>query len=348
MRTSTQIFAVITAAIFTAMPVLAMASDDKPGVTIYATGGTIAGSSKSNIDTTNYTSGDIGIQQLLDAVPELEEIAIVTGEQIANTGSSNIDQAILLKLSKAINKQLATPDTHGAVVTHGTDTLEETGFFLDLTVDSDKPVVMVGAMRPATAIGADGPFNLLEAVTLAASDKAMGRGAMIVINDRIGSAFYATKTNAIMLDTFKAIEQGYLGAFVSAQPHFYYGPVKPTNKPNFDISNVDSLPKVDILYGYQDADSFLFSAAIENGAKGIILASTGNGSVPKRMDEAVKKAMANGIPVIRSTRTGNGIVSAKEMGIGSGIYNPQKARILLMLVLSQTDDMEKIRAYFEQ
>lgn len=347
MRISTRVIAVITVAVFTAMPVLAAEPADKPGVTIYATGGTIAGSSKSNTDTTDYTSGDIGVQQLLDAVPELEDVATVTGEQIANTGSSNIDQAILLKLSKAINKQLATPDTHGVVITHGTDTLEDTGFFLDLTVDSDKPVVMVGAMRPATAISADGPFNLLEAVTLAASDKAMGRGAMIVINDRIGSAFYTTKTNAIMLDTFKAVEQGYLGAFVSAQPHFYYEPAEPTNKPSFDISNIDSLPKVDILYGYQDAESSLLTAAIENGAKGIVLASTGNGSVPKRMEEAVKKAMADGIPVIRSTRTGNGIVSPKEMGIGSGVYNPQKARILLMLVLSQTDDMEKIRGYFE-
>lgn len=347
MSIATQMIAVITAAVVTAMPVLAAEPADKPGVTIYATGGTIAGSSKSNTDTTDYTVGDIGVQQLLDAVPELEDVAMVTGEQTANTDSTNIDQAILLKLSKAINKQLATPDTHGAVITHGTDTLEETGFFLDLTVDSDKPVVMVGAMRPATAISADGPFNLLEAVTLAASDKAMGRGAMIVLNDRIGSAFYTTKTNAIMLDTFKAVEQGYLGAFVSGQPHFYYEPAEPTNKPGFDISNIDSLPKVDILYGYQDVDSSLLTAAIDNGAKGIVLAFPGNGTVPKRMDKAVKKAMADGIPVIRSTRTGNGIVSPKEMGIGSGVYNPQKARILLTLVLSQTDDMKKIRGYFE-
>lgn len=339
----------LVASVTTAMMFIGASShaQEIPDVTIYATGGTIAGSSASSSDTTNYTSGEIGVQQLIDVVPELTSVASLEGKQIANTGSSNIDQEILLNLSKEINEELANTDTHGVVVTHGTDTLEETGFFLDLTVASDKPVVMVGAMRPATAISADGPFNLLEAVTLAASEEAMGRGTMIVLNDRIGSAFYTTKTNSIMLDTFSANEQGYLGAFVSSKPMFYFESSVPSNKPFFDITNTESLPKVDIIYGYQDVDASLLENAIENGAQGIVIAASGNGSVPDRMDNAVQQAMEDGIPIVRSTRTGNGIVSAKEMGIGSGVYNPQKARILLSLALSESSDMDTIRSYFE-
>ena len=177
---------------------------------------------ESSTDTTNYSSGDIGVQQLIDAVPELANVAELQGTQISNTGSSNIDQEILLRLSKDINDTFNNSETQGVVITHGTDTLEETGFFLDLTVDSDKPIVMVGAMRPASAISADGPFNLLEAVKLAANEEAVGRGTMMVLNDRIASAFYTTKTNAIMMDTFKAVEQGYLGSFRQQRAFFLY------------------------------------------------------------------------------------------------------------------------------
>ncbi|MEQ9915125.1 asparaginase [Pectobacterium aroidearum] len=327
-----------------------LADDVKPGVTIYATGGTIAGKAESNTATTGYQAGAIGIQELLNAVPAIGDVATVTGEQIANTASGNIDQAILLKLSKAINKQLSDANTHGVVVTHGTDTLEETAFFLDLTVKSEKPVVIVGAMRPATAISADGSMNLLEAVTLATSKNAEKRGAMVLLNDRIGSAFYTTKTNATSLDTFKANEQGYLGAFYGGVPRFFYQPAAPENKPFFDVSNKETLAKVDILYGYQDQDSGLLNAAIEQGAKGIIIAGSGNGSTPTRIKEDIKKAVAKGIPVVISTRTGNGYVTDKKKdgAIGSGFYNPQKARILLSLALSNGDDIEKIRSYFEQ
>lgn len=327
-----------------------LAADAKPGVTIYATGGTIAGKAASNTATTGYQAGAIGIQELLDAVPAIANVATVQGEQIANTSSGNIDQAILLKLSKAINERLRDADTHGAVVTHGTDTLEETAFFLDLTVKSDKPVVVVGAMRPATAISADGSMNLLEAVTLATDKGAEKRGAMVLLNDRIGSAFYTTKTNATALDTFKANEQGYLGAFYGGVPRFFYQPAAPANKPFFDVSDKTSLAKVDILYSYQDQDGGLLNAAIEQGAKGIVIAGSGNGATPSRVKEVIKSAIAKGIPVVVSTRTGNGYVTAKKdgVGIGSGFYNPQKARILLSLALSNGDDMEKIRAYFEQ
>ena len=330
-------------------PVLAQddaAQDNLPQVKIFATGGTIAGSSSSSTDTTDYTSGNIGVDQLLEAVPELSDVAQVSGEQVSNTGSFNVDQKILLDLYSAITEAFEG-DTAGAVITHGTDTMEETGFFLDLTVDSDKPIIMVGAMRPATAISADGPINLLQAVTLAGSEEGRERGAMIVLNDRIGSAYFTTKTDSLALNTFKAIEEGYLGRFISNEPYFYYPPVEPVNKPSFDISGIEELPRVDIVYGYQDVDATAMNAAIEAGAKGIVIAGVGNGNIPDRMNEAVEKAMSNGIPVIRSTRTGNGIVTqGTDPGIGSGVYNPQKARIVLMLALATGEGMEEIRGHF--
>ena len=325
-----------------------MAAEGKPEVVIYATGGTIAGSSTESTDTTDYKAGAIGVNKLIAAVPEITEFAEVSGVQIANTGSNNITQDIELKLSKEISKVLKEDGVAGAVVTHGTDTLEETAFFLDLTVKSPKPVVVVGAMRPATAISADGGMNLLEAVKLAVTPDAMDRGAMVVLNDRIGSAFYTTKTNSTALDTFKATEQGYIGMFLSGVPYFYYKTTKPVNKHYFDISSTDKLPVVKILYSYQDQDSSLLEAAIANGAKGIVIAGTGNGSIPETMNPAVEKAMAAGIPVVRSTRTGNGFTTPKDVGIGSGIYNPQKSKIMLELALNAGASMEEIRDYFEK
>lgn len=168
----------------------------KPNVTILATGGTIAGSSKSNLDTTDYKAGSLGIDVLINAVPEINDVAIVKGEQISNTISGNISSEILLNLSKRVNHLLNEGKQQGIVITHGTDTIEETAFFLDLTTQNEQPIVIVGAMRPATAISADGPMNLLEGVVLAADKKAKNRGVMVVLNDRIGSAFYTTKANS--------------------------------------------------------------------------------------------------------------------------------------------------------
>lgn len=335
---------VLAAALFSTS-MLALAAD-KPGVTIYATGGTIAGTAKSNTDTTNYKSGSITVEMLINAVPSLTDVATVSGEQIANVGSSNITQAILLKMAKSINAKLAGDDTHGVVITHGTDTTEETAFFLDLTVKSHKPVIVVGAMRPATAISADGSMNLLEAVTLAASKEAEDRGAMVVLNDRIASAFYVTKTNSTTIDTFKSVEQGYLGTFIGGAPKFYYEPSKPVGKPFFDVSKYESLPKVVILYSYQDQDVALLDAAVKDGAKGIVIAGTGNGSIPATLKDKVIELMQKGIPVVRSTRTGSGFVTAKTEGIGAGYYNPQKSRILLTLALAEGASMDQIKAYF--
>lgn len=183
-----------------------------PHIVILATGGTIAGTAANNTQTAGYKSGELGVQTLINAVPEMNNIARVDGEQVANIGSENMTSDIILKLSQKVNALLARDDVDGVVITHGTDTLDETAYFLNLTVKSDKPVVFTAAMRPASAISADGAMNLLEAVTVAADPNAKGRGVMVVLNDRIGSARFVTKTSATTLDTFKAPEEGYLGS----------------------------------------------------------------------------------------------------------------------------------------
>jgi len=325
----------------------ASAQDARPTVKIYATGGTIAGVSKSSSDTSHYKSGALDVETLINAVPRLKDIADVSGEQIANVSSSNVTSDILLKLANSINKELHRPEVSGAVVTHGTDTLEETAFFLDLTVQSNKPVVVVGAMRPATAISADGPFNLLQAVALAACGEAKDRGVMIVMNDRIGSAFYTTKTNTTAVDTFRAVEQGYLGMFVGEKPHFYYTPALPTHKPKFDVSKVKAFPKVSIIYMHEDQDPGQLDAAIKAGAEGIVVAGSGNGAMPASVKQRVGELTEKGYPIILSTRTGGGLTIPKR-GIGSGSLNPQKARILLMLALAQHADTDTLRRYFNE
>ncbi|KAE8341260.1 hypothetical protein BDV24DRAFT_174902 [Aspergillus arachidicola] len=323
-----------------------------PNVTIFATGGTIAGSSADNTATTGYKAGAVGIQTLIDAVPEMLNVANVAGVQVTNVGSPDITSDILLRLSKQINEVVCNdPTMAGAVVTHGTDTLEESAFFLDATVNCRKPVVIVGAMRPSTAISADGPLNLLQSVTVATSPKARDRGALIVMNDRIVSAFYASKTNANTVDTFKAIEMGNLGEVVSNKPYFFYPPVKPTGKTEVDIRNITSIPRVDILYSYEDMHNDTLYSAIDNGAKGIVIAGSGSGSVSTPFSAAMEDITTkHNIPIVASTRTGNGEVpsSAESSQIASGYLNPAKTRVLLGLLLAQGKSVEEVRAVFER
>lgn len=313
-----------------------------------ATGGTIAGSSADATDTMTYQVGNITLDTLISAVPQLNDVAELSGEQIANIASSDIDNTILLKLADKVNQCIADPNIDGIVITHGTDTLEETAFFLELTTHCyKKPVVLVGAMRPATALSADGPFNLLQAVTLAASSDAVGRGVLIVLNDRIGSAYYTTKTNTTAVDTFKATEQGYLGAFLGTKPHFYYSAAIPTGRHQFDLSRIETLPKVPIVYIHSGQDTEQIDYLVERGAKGLVLAGTGAGSLPSKMKTCLTKLEDQGISVIRASRTGSGFaVKEDDGGIAAGILNPQKARILLMLALATGSDLQQIKQYF--
>ncbi|MNW27526.1 L-asparaginase 2 precursor [compost metagenome] len=325
-----------------------------PNVVILATGGTIAGSAASNTDTTGYQAGAIGIQTLIQAVPEMKKLANVSGEQIANVGSTSINNDILLHMAKRINELLQSDDVDGIVITHGTDTLEETAYFLNLVVKSDKPVVVVGAMRPATAISADGPFNLYNAVRLASSPEAKSKGVMIMLNDRIGAARYISKTNTTAVDTFRSNEQGYLGAIVGEKIHFYNESTrKHTSQTEFDISNLTELPQVDILYEYQNNGRYLYDAAVAAGAKGIVVAGSGNGSMSSASSEGATDAGKIGVIIARSSRVGSGTVSGRSADLAKNFVtadslNPQKARILLMLALTKTNDPSQIQSYFNE
>ncbi|KAK7419620.1 hypothetical protein QQX98_003211 [Neonectria punicea] len=328
-----------------------------PNVTIFATGGTIAGSAGSSSQVTGYQAGALGVDVLIEAVPEILNVSNVKGIQFSNIGSQAMNSSLLVDLSQRIQVAVDDPYVSGIVVTHGTDTLEETAFFLDLTVRTEKPIVVVGAMRPATAISADGPMNLLESVTLAASPKGRGRGVMVVLNDRIGSAYYTTKSNANSLDTFKAYEQGFLGAFEDVLPFFFYPPALPVGRPYFDLAKndpEDGMPQVDVLYGYQELNAALIPAAVESGAKGLVLAGSGAGSWTDDGNEAVQKVInEHHTAVVYSRRPMDGFVAQApiedgvEWGIGGGFLNPQKARILLQLAINAGYSVAQMRSIFE-
>lgn len=320
-----------------------------PNITIFATGGTIAGSAATSDQTTGYNAGALGVDLLIDAVPEIWNVSNVKGVQVANVGSPSITPAILLNLTQQVQRALDDPYCSGVVITHGTDTLEESAFFLDLTIRSEKPVVVVGAMRPATAISADGPINLLEAVTLAADPNARGRGTMIVLNDRISSAYFTTKTNANAMDTFKSSEQGYLGFFINIKPKFYSTPSLPLGRPYFDVMNTTSLPQIDILYGYQGLNPTLATAAVESGAKGLVLAGMGAGGWTDPGTEVIEELIAtHGTPVVFSRRPMDGYVEPQgTVGYGGGFLNPQKARLVLQLAVNAGYGEAQLRTIFE-
>lgn len=325
-----------------------------PNVKILATGGTIAGSAASNTQMTGYTAGSIGIQVLIDAVPQMKQYANVSGEQVANIASPSITVPIWINIANRVNELLAQGDVDGIVITHGTDTLEETAYFLNLVVKSKKPVVLVGAMRPATAISADGPVNLLNAVRLAANPDARGRGVMIAMNDEINGARDVTKTNTTHVQTFKAPELGYLGYINNGVAKFYKDTTRlHTYKSEFSVKGMSNLPYVPIVYGYVDVDAKFIKAAIDAGAKGIVFAGPGNGSIPKHLEEILYDAAKKGIVIVRSSRVGNGTTTESLKAwtdnniLWSDTLNPQKARILLMLALTKTNDPAQVQKYFD-
>ena len=324
-----------------------------PNVAILATGGTIAGVASSNTATTGYTAGAVAIQTLIDAVPAVKEYANVTGEQIVKISSNNLTDEILLKLAKRCNELLKDPKINGIVITHGTDTMEETAYFLNLTVKSKKPVILVGAMRPSTAISADGPMNLLNAVRLAADPNAADRGVMIAMNDQISAGRDVTKTNTNHVQTFGSHGLGYLGVVAGGKNHFFRKVEKPhTYQTEFDVSKVEKLPRVDIVYTHASADDVMVKAAMAAGAKGIVHAGSGNGSVHGQTEPALAEAVKKGTTVVLSSRTGSGVVAPNmaqyhKAGFIEGQHlNPQKARILLQLALTKTNDQEKIKEMF--
>jgi len=326
----------------------------KPNVVILATGGTIAGSGATSTTTVGYTAATVGVDNLIKAVPELAKVANVKGEQVFQIASENMSNEHWLTLAKRVNALLAQRDVDGIVITHGTDTLEETAYFLDLTVKSKKPVVLVGAMRPSTAISADGPINLYNAVMLAASQEAVGKGVLVALNDQINAAREVTKTNTSTLDTFKTTELGMLGYFQGNKVHFYRQSTrKNTADTEFDVSNLTSLPQVDIVYGYANMGPVALNALVAAGAKGIIHAGVGDGSLAAKVVPSLQAARKQGVVIVRAARVGQGIVARNGEAnddeldtVVSDTLNAQKARILLMLALTKTSDTKEIQRMF--
>lgn len=323
-----------------------------PKVAILATGGTIAGTAASSEQLTGYKAGVLTAEQLIDAVPGIKTLATITAEQIANVDSSQMTVAIWIKLAKRINEILAG-DVDGIVVTHGTDTMEETAYFLNLVVKSKKPVVVVGSMRPATAISADGPLNLLEAVAVAASPSSVGKGVMVALNGSINGARDVTKTNTVEVDTFKSIDLGSLGYVVQNRPMFYKTSArKHTADSEFDIAKLDELPKVEIVYSYVNAGPEAAQGVAAGKPAGIVSGGVGDGLIFGAVEKVLLDAQRAGVVIVRSSRVGTGVTTHEadddsKHFVTADNLNPQKARILLMLALTVTKDAAEIQRMFD-
>lgn len=330
------------------------AEGNKPNVVILATGGTIAGAAATGTQS-GYTSGKVTIDDMINSVPGIRDLANLKGEQVANVGSQDMSFDVLLKVAKRANELLATPNVDGIVITHGTDTMEESAFFLNLTVKSDKPVVMVGSMRPSTAVSADGPLNLYDAVAVAADPRAKGRGVLVVMNDQIQGAHSLTKTSTTAVETFASPVRGVVGVSAYGKNDFYNNPSwKHTKNSEFDISNVTKLPRVDIVYADVDMPADLINASVNNGAKGIVIAGVGNGNMNKASLDAAEQAVKKGVVVVRSSRVPTGTVGRNvevkddEMGfIASDELNPQKSRVLLTLALLKPHTPQQLQEMFK-
>ncbi|WP_108651697.1 L-asparaginase 2 [Dongshaea marina] len=326
----------------------------KPHIVILATGGTIAGSGASATQT-NYTAGQLGVEKLIQAVPQIKQLARVSGEQISNIGSQDMNNKIWLKLADRVNKLLAQPDVDGVVITHGTDTMEETAYFLDLTVHSDKPVVLVGSMRPATAMSADGPMNLYDGVVTAVDKNSRGRGVLVVMNDKVLGARSVTKFNTTGVQAFVAPNFGPLGLIHDGEVDYQRAPERRHTKNSvFDVSGLKTLPKVGIIYNYENASPVAAKAFIDAGYQGIVSAGVGNGNMDHKMLKTLSKAAHDGVLVVRSSRVATGATTlnaevndSKYHFVASGTLNPQKARVLLMLALTKTHDYQKVQRYFQ-
>lgn len=333
--------------------VLQVQAQDLPRVIILATGGTIAGAGAAS-DRAGYTAGKIPIDDLIGAIPTVKKVADISGEQIASVGSQDMTIEIWKKLAIRINEIARNNEADGIVVTHGTDTQEETGYFLDLVTSTDIPVVLTGSMRPATAISADGPKNLYDAITIAANPKSKGRGVLISFNEGIFDARDVMKLSTTKTNAFGSPNTGPVGQAYDGKVEYYLKSEREVNPQNPIVITPDTkFPRVDIVYMYADAPSDMIDMLVSKKADGIVIAGVGNGNFNKAYMEAVKRAVAAGVIVCRASRTPSGRVvlhdeiNDDELGtIVSDDLTPQKARILLMLGLTKTKDKKQLQELF--
>ena len=326
-----------------------------PQVVVLATGGTIAGAAASDVQA-GYTSGQVGVEQLLAAVPQAKKLAAMRGEQIANIGSQDMNDQVWFTLARRVNELVAMPNVDGVVITHGTDTIEETAYFLNLVVKSKKPVVLTAAMRPSTALSADGPLNFFNAVAIAANTQAAGRGVLVVVNDWIHGAASLTKASTTAVQTFLSPLSGLVGTVAYGEPEWYRGPVgKSTADSEFSLDGLTALPRVDIVMAHENMDGALIDAAVAAGAKGVVIAGVGNGNMTKAALDTLARHARNGIVCVRASRVATGQVGRNvevdddKLGLVASLaLNPQKARVLLRLALAKTTDLARIQRYFDE
>jgi L-asparaginase len=331
------------------------AADKLPSVVVLATGGTIAGAAASDVQAA-YTSGQVGVEQLLAAVPQAKKLAAMRGEQIANIGSQDMNDEVWLKLAKRVNELAAMADVDGIVITHGTDTIEETAYFLNLVVKSKKPVVLTAAMRPSTALSADGPLNFFNAVAVAANKDAGGRGVLVVVNDWIHGASSLTKASTTAVQTFLSPLRGLVGTVAYGECEFYRAAVgKNTVDSEFSLDGVTALPRVDIVMAHENMDGAIIDAAAAAGAKGLVIAGVGNGNMTKPALDALAAQAKKGIVCVRSSRVVTGRVGRnvevdddKLALVASDDLNPQKARVLLRLALLKQRSLADIQRLFRE
>jgi glutamin-(asparagin-)ase len=332
---------------------LAQAQQALPNVVILATGGTIAGAGASAVNSATYAAAKVGVEKLIAGLPELSKVANVRGEQVFQVASESLTNDNLLTLAKRVSALSKQADVDGIVITHGTDTLEETAYFLTLTVHTNKPIIVVGSMRPGTALSADGALNLYDAVNVAGSKDAMGKGVLVTMNDNIDSGRDVSKNVNIKTNAFSS-QWGPLGMIVEGKNYWFRAPVKRhTMNSEFDIDSITALPPVEIAMGYEGVSSVAIDAIAKSGAKALIHGGTGNGSVADRIVPNLQKARSDGVIVIRSARVPDGFVirnaeqpDDKYDWVVAHDLRPQKARILAMVALTKTNNTKELQRIF--
>jgi len=332
------------------------AAAEKPRIAILATGGTIAGAQPDTSEP-GYKAGSVSVDAILAAVPGLSDIAEFDGEQVANIGSQDMNDAVWLKLARRINEIEAEGKIDGIVITHGTDTYEETAYFLNLMVKTDMPIVLVGSMRPSTAISADGPMNIYNGVVVATLPEARGRGVLAMMNDDLHYARRVTKTNTTHLDTMKSPNGGRAGTCDTGKCTLF-GPTAKRHTTGSEFSlpaDLTALPDVAIIYAHANLDDRLIKGAAAAGAKGIVVAGVGDGNMTQPALDALAELAKQGVVVVRSSRVGSGIVKRNvevdddKLGFVAAMdLNPQKARILLQAALLTTSDPAEIQRVFTE
>jgi glutamin-(asparagin-)ase len=341
-----------TAALLAASAI-AHAQQALPNVVILATGGTIAGAGASAVNSATYAAAKVPVDKLIAGLPEISKVANVRGEQVFQIASESFTNDNLMVLAKRVSALSKQADVDGIVITHGTDTLEETAYFLNLVVRTSKPIIVVGSMRPGTALSADGALNLFDAVNVAASKDAGGKGVLVTMNDEIQSGRDVSKVVNIKTEAFKS-QWGPLGMIVEGKNYWFRAPVKRhTMQSEFNIDEITALPAVDIVYGYGSVPATAIDALGKSGVKALIHAGTGNGSVADRIVPTLQKLRGDGVQIIRSSRVSDGFVirnaeqpDDKYDWVVAHDLKPQKARILAMVALTKTNDPKQLQRIF--